>query len=329
MGEALISIVVPVYNVEQYLDQCVESILNQTYKNIEVLLMDDASPDGSGKICDAWAERDSRVRVFHLPHGGLSVARNKGLENMTGQYVLFVDSDDYIAPDLVATVYGHLVQYDADMVIFDFKNFYDSEHETEPERGKTVGQVDLSRVLYMMYGKRSDVVYLAWNKLYKKELFDGITYPEGRIFEDNAVAHKLLQKCNTMVYDENQYYFRRLREDSIMGKSKRYTKKNLAILYGQKERCELYGSLKDKKLVTLVYAEYLHTIINCYCQSRYVLKEKMICDKLSEEFSNIYDDAKKRAEFDLKKKIGYFSFRYMPRLVSGVKYTFGVRKRNG
>lgn len=328
MREELISIVVPVYNVEQYLDRCVESILNQTYRNIEVLLMDDASSDGSGRICDAWGERDSRVKVFHLTHGGLSVARNKGLENMAGQYVLFVDSDDYISSDLVVSAYGNLVKYNADMVIFDFMNFYDSNGVIVPERGKKTGLLDKSQVLYMMYSKRSDVVYLAWNKLYKKMLFDGITYPVGRIYEDNAIAHKLLQKCNKIVYDENPYYFRMLREDSIMGKSKKqFQKKNLAILYGQKERCELYKDLPNRELVSYVYAEYLHTLIQCYYNTHYVLKDEKICRKLLEEFSDIHREAKKRVEFNKKRKWGYSAFRIMPRVVIGIMYVQKVRKK--
>lgn len=316
MDETLISIIVPVYNVENYLDRCIESIVGQTYRNIEILLLDDESTDKSGEICDKWAMKDVRIKVFHLPHGGLSIARNVGLREMTGRYILFVDSDDYIAKDLIETAYNNLLKHEADLVIFDFINFYSDKDKIEALRDKKISLIERQQVLYMMYGKRADVVFLVWNKLYKKEVFAGIMFPEGRVYEDNAIAHKVLERCNIIVYDENPYYFRQLRKDSIMGKSKQFSKRNLQILYGQRERCELYGELEDKRLVSLAYAEYMHTLIVSYYNTRFILKDKNICNDLYREFCRVYKLTKGKIKFDRKKTVGYYLFGHFPKMVT-------------
>lgn len=320
MSEPLISVIVPVYNVEKYLDRCVKSIVEQTYQNIEILLMDDASPDNCGKICDKWAEKDSRIRVYHLPHGGISATRNAGLKESRGEYISFVDSDDYICSDMICSAYSNMKKYDANMVIFDFLNFYGETAENITERNKNVGIISQEQVLYKMYGKRADIIYLAWNKLYKRNLFDGIRYPEGRIYEDNAVAHKLIEKCSVIVYDENQYYMRQMRADSIMGKSNNSFKpQNMQILYAMKERCELYRNLDNRAIVAMVYAQYFHTLIDSAYNTVYVLKSNDICNKLQAEFCKIYDEIKKEIIFDKKKTVGYFTFRYFPRFVLMLK----------
>lgn len=327
--ESLISVIVPIYNVEMYLDRCIQSILNQTYKKIEVLLLDDASTDGSGNICDAWKERDSRIRVFHLEHGGVATARNLGVQEAKGQYILFVDSDDLIIPELLRIVYAEAMQFDADMIIFDIKNFWGLENGIELRRDKSATLVQKSDVLYIMYGKRADLVYMACNKLYKKAIFDGVSYPIGRIYEDNAVSHKLLENCQRVVLDDNQYYLRQLREDSITGASIKFSKKNLDILYGQKERCELYKDLDDKKLLVLIYAEYLHYLIHFYYESHIHLKNRDICINLYTEFLQIYSIAKQKVKFNKKKRMGYWAFKHMPGLTTKMMHLAKMGKKNG
>lgn len=314
--EEMVSVIVPVYNVEDYLDRCVESIVNQTYKNIEILLMDDASTDESGAKCDKWEKRDTRIKVFHLQHGGLSAARNSGLAQMQGQYILFVDSDDYIMPDLIWNAYANLQKYDADMTLFGFNNFYKEEENKEIPRDKEVGLISKEQIMYMMYGPSAETAFLAWNKLYKRKIFEDIRYPVGRIFEDNAVAHKVYDKCQKVVYDRNAYYLRQMRDDSITGKCRVFNRKNLQILYGRKERCEFYGDIENKELLALVFADYLHTLIHYYHNTFYYLKDKSICKMLSDEFNKMYPIATGKVKFDLKKKIGYFAFRYFPKAVS-------------
>lgn len=326
MKEELVSVIVPVYNVEMYLDRCIESIVNQEYKNIEILLMDDASTDKSGEMCDEWGTKDARIRVFHLPHGGLSAARNSGMREMKGEYILFVDSDDYIMPDLILNAYSNLVKNDADMVLFHFQNFYKEEENKDILRDKEVGFITKEEVMYMMYSPEAEVAFLAWNKLYKKHIFDDIIYPVGRIFEDNAIAHKVYDKCQKIVYDKNSYYLRQMREDSITGKCRVFNKKNLQILYGRKERCEFYANIENKELLTRVYAEYLHTLIHYYHNTQYYLKDKVICKMLSKEFGAIYPIAIGKVKFDLKKRIGYFAFRRFPNAVSFVIHISGTGK---
>lgn len=130
MQKGLVSIVVPIYNTEKYLDRCISSIVNQTYKNLEILLIDDGSPDNCPQMCDEWAKRDGRIRVIHKKNAGLGMARNTGIENATGEYICFFDSDDYVAEELIEKAYTHLKKECADVVLFGFSGVNPAEEET-------------------------------------------------------------------------------------------------------------------------------------------------------------------------------------------------------
>ena len=212
--KALISIIIPVYKVEKYLEKCIQSVINQTYENLQIILVDDGSPDNCGKICDEYAKKDHRIEVIHKSNGGLSDARNKGLEIAKGEYIGFVDSDDYIEADMYEVLYNLLKQYNADVSIC---NFYTVSQGKISIKNADNGINDYNRIeiLKEILLDRNIQSY-AWNKLYKKELFDEIKYPIGKKYEDIGTTFYLLEKCNKVVVTGKSEYYYINRQDSIV-----------------------------------------------------------------------------------------------------------------
>lgn len=209
----LISVIVPVYNVEPYLERCIESIVDQTYQNWQMILVDDGSMDQSGSICDRYAGKDDRIQVIHKTNGGLSDARNCGIEKADGQYIAFVDSDDFVQKDFLKVQYENLARAGADMAICSYQN-YCSEQDMgcDTENHVCILQEDITSQLYLNPG----VAIVAWNKLYRRELWNGVRYPAGRLHEDEAVIHELLTSCSKIVISDAKLYYYRQRAGSIM-----------------------------------------------------------------------------------------------------------------
>lgn len=236
--EEKITIIVPVYNVELYLERCVDSILAQSHRNLEVILVDDGSPDNSGAICDAYAAKDPRVSVIHKPNGGLSDARNAGLEVATGEIVGFCDSDDFMHPDMVRELHAMMTAHDADIAQCSIRSVTDS---TMPDPGDDpavrvmTGLETLGR-LYTTYVM--DYV-LANNKLYRRSLFDGIRYPLGKIHEDEFTTWKLFHKARRVAVTERKYFYYFQSPGSITrGK---FNAKKLHYAEALEERIEGFG----------------------------------------------------------------------------------------
>lgn len=211
-----ISIIVPVYNVEGYLRKCVNSILNQTIKNIEIILVNDGSKDNSGDICDEYKKKDNRVVVIHKENGGLSSARNAGLEIATGELIGFIDSDDWIEPDYFQILYEGLIKNNADISVM--KLIYITNHEKiEFNTEKKEKWVELTRHKAIeSFFSNNFIENSACNKLYRSNLFEGIRYPEGMLMEDKATTYKLIHKANLVVVNLSKKYHYYLRNDSIM-----------------------------------------------------------------------------------------------------------------
>ena len=202
--EPLISIVVPVYKVEKFLEKCIDSIINQTYKNLEIILVDDGSPDNCGKICDEYAKKDKRIKVIHQQNGGLSAARNTGITKATGKYISFIDSDDYIEKDYIELLYTTIKQSKADIAIGSHTVIYDTGTKLQKATGeKSILKPKevLERILY-----DNNIDYSAWAKLYKIELFTNIKYPEGRLFEDAATTYKLIDISKKIAVNSKSIY---------------------------------------------------------------------------------------------------------------------------
>lgn len=216
----LISVIVPVYMVEKYLDRCVKSIVNQTYRNLDIILVDDGSPDYSGKMCDLWAEKDERIHVIHQKNGGLSAARNVGIKASKGKYLLFVDSDDYIADNMIKLLYKEILRTGAEISICNFL-YVDENADTitelndkyRPGKREVLSGTDFLKILVYRGGPYYSV---AWNKLYKKELFSNIQYPLGKIHEDDFIVHHLFGACSKIASISDYCYYYVQRDGSIM-----------------------------------------------------------------------------------------------------------------
>lgn len=217
--EALISVIVPIYKVEKYLKRCVDSIINQTYKNLEIILVDDGSPDGCGSICDEYAEKDSRVRVIHKENGGLSDARNAGLDIAAGEYIGFVDSDDYIAPEMYEVMLGRLTETGADTAVCNCLCTGDMDDYREQfNRSEAMKDCVLNRdaALEKLTEKYGWVYVTAWNKLYKKRIFDNIRFPKGKIHEDEFIIHRVIGESGKIACINQRLYYYFQRRGSIM-----------------------------------------------------------------------------------------------------------------
>lgn len=214
MEKDLISVIVPVYKVEKYLEKCIESIIKQTYTNLQIILVDDGSPDNCGKICDEYAKKDSRIEVIHKINGGLSDARNVGINRANGRYIGFVDSDDYIKEDMYEKLINLIKEYDADISIC---NLYDVIDGNECIRNKDNGIHEYSRIdILKEILLDKNIQSYAWNKLYKKELFDEIKYPIGKKYEDIGTTFYLFEKCNKIVVTSEPEYYYLKRADSLV-----------------------------------------------------------------------------------------------------------------
>ena len=214
MEEDLISIVIPVYKVEKYLEKCIESVLKQTYTNLQIILVDDGSPDNCGKICDEYAKRDSRIDVIHKVNGGLSEARNVGISKAKGRYIGFVDSDDYIKENMYEILLNLIKKYDADVSIC---NLYDVIDGNEYIRNKENGIREYSRLdILKEVLLDKNIQSYAWNKLYKKELFDEVKYPIGKKYEDIGTTFYIFEKCNKIVVTSEPEYYYLKRSDSLV-----------------------------------------------------------------------------------------------------------------
>ena len=199
MKNELISIIVPVYNVEEYLDRCIQSVLNQSYKNIEIILVDDGSTDKSLEICNKY-KKETKIKVFHKKNGGLSSARNFGMKKIKGKYIYFLDSDDYISINTIEILYNSLKNNNGDISCAKELFVYDSV--TNLEANKDFGVINytsenaLESILYM-----NGISNSACNKLYKKELFNNIIFPEGKLYEDLGCIYKVIGKANKIVFN--------------------------------------------------------------------------------------------------------------------------------
>lgn len=216
--EKTVSVIVPVYNVEKYLHKCIKSILEQDYFMLEIILVDDGSTDKSGEICDIMANTDARIKVIHKKNGGLSDARNHGIDIATGEYLVFVDSDDYIHQSYVRILLQAVEHTDSDIAVCNFK---------EVVEGQDLENTDISLdnkdiKVYSGTEKNDRLFYdnlktvVAWNKIYAKHLFTHLRYPVGRIHEDEYVIHHLLHMAKKIAYIDKVLYFYLQRNNSIM-----------------------------------------------------------------------------------------------------------------
>ena len=215
-NEPLISVIVPVYKVEKYIYRCVDSIMAQVYSNLEIILVDDGSPDNCGKICDDYMARDKRITVIHKENGGLSDARNIAIRRCTGKYITFIDSDDWVSKFYVTNLYNAIKQNHADLSICGFINVNEQQTVDANENANLENYELLSREMcYKRLLYQNGVETSAWGKLYKKEIFEDLEYPVGRLYEDIPVTTMAIQRSDKIALIRNSDYFYFQRADSI------------------------------------------------------------------------------------------------------------------
>lgn len=235
----LISVIVPVYNTEQYLERCINSIINQSYKNLEIILVNDGSKDKSGFICDEFKKADKRVKVIHKENGGQSSARNAGLDIATGELITFVDSDDWIDDE----IYDKCITFfrDDKYDVVDFKPIFStgSEQTYSPKKDEliVIGTIEILYD-YLYRGQTEICPFSMCRKIYKKHLFSDIRFPEGKIYEDIITNFRVLEKCNSLIHisDIGYYYYQNHNESTTSG---RLTLKDFDLLEICLEICEL------------------------------------------------------------------------------------------
>lgn len=225
--ERKVSIIVPVYNIEQYLNICLDSIIGQTYKNLEVLLIDDGSTDGSAQICDRYQEQDVRIKTIHKKNGGAADARNLALDICTGDYITFIDGDDYVAEDFVEQLVAIIEEQKADISICGWNNVEGERIKPFCANTKEVKAYStVSALEVLLYQEEFDSAM--WPKLYKKELFDGIRFPKGNLYEDIAIIYQLFMRAKKVGYINYAGYFYLLRESGTT--LKKFTKNKMDLI---------------------------------------------------------------------------------------------------
>lgn len=287
-SEPLISVIVPVYKVEKYLDRCVLSIVNQTYKNLEIILVDDGSPDACPAMCDRWAEKDSRIKVVHKENGGLSDARNAGMSVAKGEYIGFVDSDDYVSFDMYERLLCNLEENGSDISCCGIKMVWD-------DGGERIMTPDGNYVLDNLQALKSLIVedrlkQVVWNRLYKRETVAGIPFPVGKYHEDVFWSYKAISRASKVSTVAAPCYFYVQRDDSIMGTS--YSEKRLDAVEAYEERADFmainYPSLlpiaRSKQMGCYLYHSQLLTSSDFKDKKEYLKRLHKSAEKAGKEW---------------------------------------------
>lgn len=253
----LISIIVPVYNVEQYIDKCLTSIITQTYSNLEIILVNDGSTDNSRLKCENWAMKDSRIKVIHKENEGLSEARNIGINNATGNYLTFIDSDDYILESYISHLYDLIIQYKADLSVCQPIRVDEENQIIQPVRShERIRIIEGNSECMKQFLSYDDINTVAWGKLYSKKIFADIRYPKGKYHEDVWTTYKYIARCNSIIISTAQLYAYRLRYGSIVNSY--FSPKHLDGIKGSIERYEyiskFYSELSGVAAINIIYS---------------------------------------------------------------------------
>lgn len=301
MAEALISVIVPVYKVEEYLERCVQSIIRQTYRNLEIILVDDGSPDNCPAMCEKYAFQDARIKVLHKENGGLSDARNAGLEIATGDYISFVDSDDWISENCMEVLYTCCSENAADLSIIDtVETDGTKEHEKSFSEGLCLPHIYTSeeamKVIFTQRGFNTS----AWAKLYKRELIQKFRFTKGILYEDLDIMYRIFDQAKKIAFSNTARYYYYQREDSIVHRT--FDARHFVLLEISQRILsftdERYPKLHDAALCRLVFSEFL-ILSRIKNEKEYADEQRKICDDIIKRKADIY----RNKEINLKQKI--------------------------
>lgn len=323
----LISVIIPVYKVEAYLTACVESVLAQTYENFELILVDDGSPDRCPQMCDEFAVRDSRIRVIHKENGGLSSARNAGIDTARGEFLAFLDSDDLWTPLFLERLYRAVQETGAEMAACLFQRFRGNPPKELPETAMTelLSQRESFECLFNL---RNENMVVAPNKLYRRKLFAELRYPVGQIHEDEAVIHEIIGGTNTVAWVDEAHYLYREAPNSITTAA--FSLKRLDAARSKERRIAWFEAnglhdLADRTRITyLSNLMWLHRMVQ---EESRDYNAKEICQKLHIHFCELHTPELVKWESH-KVKLRYWMFRHMPVVYSKLNHIRLTQKRH-
>ncbi len=286
-----ISIIIPVYKVEEYLPRCLDSIIQQTYKNLEIILVDDGSPDKCGEICDKYAAEDDRIKVIHKENAGVARARNDGIEIATGDYISFIDSDDWIAENTYEILYNGLKEYDADCSVGGCVTVIDKDGCLSPQERERVGVrcVSAQEAMKGVLLNGSAV----WNRLFKREVFREIRFPIGRVNDDEVVALHAYAECEKIVFlDEDTYYYR-IRSNSIT--TSKFSLRKVDCYYNSADNLEFVKKVCPE-LTQCAEFKYIKAMLYSYVNLKRMKKDEQV----KEVLGNIKKDIRENKSMALK-----------------------------
>lgn len=312
----LISVVIPIYNVEKYLDSCIESVIRQTYQNLEILLVNDGSTDQSEKICREYANKDARIKIINRKNGGLSAARNSGIREAKGKYIFLLDSDDVIHTKTLQILYESLYYTNSKIAIISHKCI--NEDQTP-----NIYENDLKKKMITLSGRECNCAFIsneldsidmtvAWGKLYSKCVFDKIKYPEGKLHEDEYTTYKIFDMCDKCVYIKTEVYYYRIRQKSIMSSKK--TKNYIDAIMAFKEREKYFEERKKNEEQAIALYRILMEYITFY---EYLIDKQenaKMREEIKREFKKYYNKQKWKRIVDNRTKEKFLVFYFSPML---------------
>lgn len=298
--DELISVIIPVYNVRNYLGECLTSVMGQTYPWLEIILVDDGSTDGSGEICEEYARQDGRVKVIHQENAGLSAARNAGLDIAAGKYFVFVDSDDLVHVKMIEYLYCALAFHQGDVSICSHLKFKESgeiQNIQEDCLGDSLNKGEGQEIpvqvytgkecIRMFYSQLCVDMVVVWNKLFSRDFFGSVRFPLGRKYEDEFVNYKILYPMKKCIYLPCTLYYYRARENSIT--QERFNLGALDRLDALAERKDYFRKLGEGELCALAARKYAAVIADAMSQiTKFYPEEKELLRRLNREFRQLY-----------------------------------------
>ena len=308
----LVTVIIPVYNVENNISYCLESVLKQTYKNIEILIIDDGSTDNSYDICQKYAENDKRITLLRQTNQGIAFVRNRGVEQAKGNLIFWIDSDDYIKCDIIEKLYNNLVEYNADMSVCDYIKGSETDYSFTENKDIEIECFDNKKGLELIYKNDhfSFTMAASWAKLIKKELYKDLYYPDGKIFEDIYMSHHLIQKCKKIVYTNEIMYYYFQWPESILGKKLHIAK--LDYLGAFEERIHFFKQLNYEEISEKAYLQYLHSLMWEYSRAKEILKNKSMVKNIKRKYRQYYRFGISNPEYKHETSLHMFSFYISP-----------------
>ena len=282
----MITIITPVYNSKQYLTQSINSILNQTYSDFELILVDDGSTDGSSQLCDDYAARDKRIKVIHQDNQGQAAARNRALDIAQGDYIAFVDSDDYIHPQMLAILLNLSIIYNTEIVVCGFARGSETEYPWLPLENVKAETYDGRDFLRNAVLNKTGKHWLLWDKLYKRSCFDHIRLPEGRIYEDNATVYKILYNVDKVAVTDSVLYYYFMNENSTVNQS--FKRKHLDWLLVVEEIASFFADCGETDMLNWANNCYLTSLADLLRKARLNHFDKEIQKSLKDKLFRQY-----------------------------------------